>query len=755
LDREKEYFKMIDKKNIGNLEGESPVYDENYNKKQFKSKTQADIIKSIVEIIKNGVDAYIEEKGENCKSEQIDISFDTKDKSLKIINYAKGMDIETFKKALRIGGDTGSTNENKTGAHGYGMKEASWAFEFAKIITINNGKYSSRIFYWNNKGFPQYAWEKDNDGKEIKDFPLTSKIKAETGIKEEGTYFEGIIPEEIRAPTFDTLWKELSWHVLLRSINQSSKFDIRLKDISNKKTFSRSVKYILPEIFRLRDDKDYVKKGEFNFEYPKYGKITCEYEIYLAKHELNPFGDSKEAGILICAGPFSVLDCTLFNHGSKIAHRFFGKAILKGPIRQISKKERILDDRRISGLMRNTPIYEGLAKQFNPLLEELIEKERKRLNKQMKEIEKEIIQNKDKLLKALNKIAKNDDKSDSKGDDKFNPGEDGIRFCISGNYEKLVESQKKNIHLIVDTSKIPLNSEISIEVDKSGLEVNPSKIKVLKKNVDKKGIFKEKISFCSSLCEDFCAEAFVAGMINKAKINFEVIKDEMLSILNPLEFFPNKQEIVMGKTKKICLIMDKSRIQKETKLEILSDEYFSVNKKVGLKEANQIKNSIYELLIPVHCSGKPGEKGTIKAKIGEEEAIINLEIIKSQDRFLKGPFENIKEDDEKGPLETGYFEDKTIFVCVNHPIFKHYHKEEGKEKTQNYRLIYADTIVREAIKELTRRKVKIFQNTTAEEFRVRFDGYFNELYKKHSVELHKFCIDPENLEIFKEDFEEV
>ena len=514
---------MIDKKNINNLEGESPIYDENYNKKQFKSKTKTDIIKSVVEIIKNGVDAYDEEKGEECESEQIDILFDAKDRSLKIVNYAKGMNLDTFKKALRIGGDTGSTNENKTGAHGYGMKEASWAFEFAKIITINNGIYSSRIFYWNDKDFPKYAWEKDSNNQEIKDFPLTPKIKAETGIKKEGTYFEAIMPKDIHTPTFDTLWKELSWHVLLRSINQSNKFDIRLKDISNKRTFSRSVKYISPEIFQLREDKDYVKKGEFNFEYPKYGKITCEYKIYLAEHELNPFGDSKEAGILICTGPFSVLDCTLFNHGSKIAHRFFGKVIIKGPIRQISKKERILDDRRISGLMKNTPLYEGLAKQFNPILEELIEKERKRLNKQMKDIEKEIIHNKDKLLKALNKIAKTDDKSDSKGDDKFDPGEDGIRFCISGNYEKLVEYQKKNIYLIVDTSKIPLNSEVSIKIDKPGLKVNPTKIKVLEKSVDKKGIFKEKVSFLSDVVEDFCAEAFVKGMANKAKINFEEI----------------------------------------------------------------------------------------------------------------------------------------------------------------------------------------------------------------------------------------
>ncbi len=277
---------------------------------------------------------------------------------------------------------------------------------------------------------------------------------------------------------------------------------------------------------------------------------------------------------MICAGPFSVLDCTLFNHGSKIAHRFFGKVVLKGPIREISKKERILDDRRISGLIRNTPLYTALAKQFNPLLEELIEKERKRLSKQMKDIEKEVIHHKDKLLKALNKIAKNDEKTDSRGDDKFDPGEEGMRFGISGNYEKLVENQTKKIYLIVDTSKIPINSDISIEMDKPGLIVNPKKIKISKKGINKKGVFKEKISFYSETIDEFSAEAFVKGMVNKAKINFEVIKDERLNIKEALEFFPKKQDVVNGKSKKVSLIINKSRISKDEELVLFPDKNF-------------------------------------------------------------------------------------------------------------------------------------------------------------------------------------
>jgi hypothetical protein len=57
------------------------------------------------------------------------------------------------------------------------MKEASWAFETARIVTIKGGTYSSRVFYWDKNGFPKYAWDKDEQNTEIKDRLVSKKNK--------------------------------------------------------------------------------------------------------------------------------------------------------------------------------------------------------------------------------------------------------------------------------------------------------------------------------------------------------------------------------------------------------------------------------------------------------------------------------------------------------------------------------------------------------------------------------------------------
>src|SRR3989344_2144077 len=131
---------MISKEILKNIKGKSPIYDESYIRKQLKATSQTDIIKGIVEIIKNGVDAYIEEKEEGlngCNKEKINIIVNSIKKTITIVNFAKGMSEEDWEVALRIGGDTGSKKESKTGAHGYGMKEAAWAFENTLITSIH------------------------------------------------------------------------------------------------------------------------------------------------------------------------------------------------------------------------------------------------------------------------------------------------------------------------------------------------------------------------------------------------------------------------------------------------------------------------------------------------------------------------------------------------------------------------------------------------------------------------------------------
>jgi hypothetical protein len=753
---------IIDGGKLKQLDGKRPEYDVRYDKREFKSKYQADIIKGIVEIIKNGVDAYINDKGEeNCHKEKITVileSVNRKNDFIKIVNFAKGMNSQEFSKAMKVGADTSSDKEGVTGAHGYGMKEAAWAFNQARIISIKEGKYSSRIFYWDEDDSPKYAWDKDDDGKEIIDFSVDEKIKSITGIEKEGTYFEAIIPDGISCPSRPTCNSELSENILLRTINQSERFEIGLgeKD-KNGKIIYYSIQYNPPQTLSLRPDRNQIDLGEFSFEYPGYGIINCKYEIFLSKDELSYTGEKREAGILICAGPYSILDCTLFELGGKVESRFFGKAVLTGPIRSICKNEKILDDKRESGLIKKTPLYENLYKRFHKKLEELIEEERKRLNKTTKEISKSLLDNKIDLLKEFNKIDREEteESTDIEGVDKFQPGPNGIRFCVPQDYIKLIEKQSKNVYIVIDTTIISIGSQIELSSKKAGINYDPVKFSVTKEETDSRDIFKKKITFQSDVIDTYLVVATIQDMVNKADLNIDVVSDPRLKIKNPIEFVPSEQDIVAGKEKKFSLIIDYSKIDTSQELKYDADGHlFNLNKHLKiLRDSTQIFQNFYELLIPIYCTGRPGQKGDVKIIIGSETAILKLEIIDKRDRHLRGDFKGIKEDDDLDPEVLGYYEpdDKIIYVSRNHPIFRYYRSNKQGEKHIAYRVLYSDVIIREFCKALGRKKVRIFENTSAEDYRVRSEREYEKIYKKHSTRLHKFCVDPKNLESLKVD----
>ena len=72
------------------------------------------------------------------------------------------MTFQQFKDALKVGADTSGERESVTGAHGYGMKEAAWAFKQAKVITIQKNRYTTRLFWWDELDVPVYEWDDEN-----------------------------------------------------------------------------------------------------------------------------------------------------------------------------------------------------------------------------------------------------------------------------------------------------------------------------------------------------------------------------------------------------------------------------------------------------------------------------------------------------------------------------------------------------------------------------------------------------------------
>jgi hypothetical protein len=537
-------------------------------------------------------------------------------------------------------------------------------------------------------------------------------------------------------------------------INQSDKFEIILgeKDKKSKKYNFYDINYHPPEILEIRQDRKAIDIGEFSFDYPGYGIINCKYEIFVSKHNLLHTGDSREAGLLICAGSFSVLDCALFEHGGKVAQKFFGNVFLSGPIRSICKNEKILEDKRESGLIKKSPLYDNLYKRFYPILEKLIDSERKRLNKSVREVSKKLLDNKMDLIKEFNKIDRDEteESSELKGSDKFEPGPNAIRFCAPHNFIKLIERQSKSVFLVVDTNTISIGSEIEITSNKEGIDFDPIIFPVTDKETNERDVFKKKITFESNLVDTFLVTASVKNMLNKAELNIEVLSDPRLAIKNPIEFIPHERNIVEKKQSKFALIIDFSKVNTTEKLTFEIDtDIFTISKHIKLlKDSEKIYNEIHELLIPVYCSGRPGQKGSITARIGSDSAKLKLTVIDKKDIHLKGDFKGIKDDEDPDPDELGYYEptDKFIYICRQHPILRHYRSNKAGENSIPYRLLYADVIIREFCKVLTRKNVRTFENVSAEDYRVRFNQEYDKIYKKHATRLHKFCINPKNIE---------
>ena len=735
---------------------ESPQYDARFSRRSFEPKDQKDILKGVVEIIKNGIDAYLREKGEkNCDKEKIDIKINSAKKTIKIINRAEGMDSQTFKEALKIGSDT--SGEIGSGAHGYGMKEAVWAFKRATIISVKNRKCTSREFRWNENKDPQSSWSINNRGEEIKDIEDDLNLYQKTEIYGNGTYFEGQFSKEISFPQFETIHRILCDHILLRTINQSNLFDLRLY-YENKERSSLPIKYDLPKIKQIRDDQETLKEGNFQFIYPNYGNIFVKYKIYLSSQTLKDRGDERTAGLLICADRYSVLDCTLFENSGNIASKFFGQVDLSGEkLRDILKTDMVVGFKRDEGLKKQTPIYNELYNKFNPILSNLIEEEKRRQNKKRRDSRPELISNKFDLIKELNKINReenNNETTDIKGDIKFFVGENGIRFTLKNNYLSLIEKQERTIHLVANTDIIPPKSEIEITTNKEGLYIEPLKFLINDKEI-KNNLFKKKITFRGDDI-DFYEVKAVTSKLRETKINVEVKKDNRLHINKPIFFFPDEQDIVSGKKKDFSLIVNKEYIQ-QTNIKIeYDDTIFQINKKsLNLKNLEKICGEIYELKISIYPQGKAGKGGKIKVKIDEFDAILKLKIINPRDKHLRGDFEGIEDDDEieiDSIESVAYYQNKKICIYINHPILKHY-ATSGGEISIEYRIMYADAIVQAFCHHQTRKKVRqiLGENANSEDFRVEYQNIFNSLYKGHAKKLHSLCVNPEIIKKLKKE----
>jgi len=365
---------------------------------QIARATIRNLMDGIVELVTNSDDSYrrLEEKGKKV-SGQIDIYVNRQkggicDK-LVVKDYAEGMTREELEKAMEFGSETSGFKGGKSvrGLFGRGLKETIIALGEGEIKTIKDGMLC-KTKLWKDKrtGRPQYDDALLNEIQETSD-PNGTEINIT------------ITDERIKIMEHENFKDQLSKHYALRDIMASKNRTIRLifHDLKRTMKFTNQITFSYPAGKK-------VLEQEFNLNLPEYNDkwkiIIYESETSLDSPRNNPYG---LAGILIKTKG-TILDNRLFKfENDPAALYFFGEAISVELGERLREGQTEIIDFNRGGLEWRHEYCKALETEIERILEPLVLKKRKSLEKKPEKEVKESTQKMvRKLCSLLNHLAK-------------------------------------------------------------------------------------------------------------------------------------------------------------------------------------------------------------------------------------------------------------------------------------------------------------------------------------------------------------
>ena len=542
------------------------------------------IFDAIVEILTNSGDSYFRiwrnNKSGTDPYGRILIEFHRSENKpyLRITDNAEGQDgaslernYGNYRKRLSQKGDRSFM--------GKGAKDCT-SLGAIEIESIKDNKYN-RIYVDQNL---KYTLDKTKSA--------SSQLRKKTRLKKNGSVFTLHINKDESLPQVGSIQKSLSWHfginkyiheesegakVLFHSSNKDEKFQIIYKEPGESEI-------VLDEKISIEGYPDakahlIIKKTKTPFEhsekpFTKHG-IIIQSETGTGSYERTIFDESLREEPLI----YNYFGYLKTDYISNLMEDFDERAMQnKKP--DTKNPFLILDENRMNGLNKMHPFTKKLFKLPTTRFKQIILDEKAKLRKEQNKIENNET---DKLLKKLAKtfddFIKDEadlDESTEKGDvDRFNKR--GV--IVVPPFISMMKDEEKTIGFYIKESNISkgdYSCEAKVSLGKEALEIEESKLKLIKSEKD------EDVYFCKfkikALSEFKNGELqFFNGKNLKTSINFTIKEDLTREFENELEFERKTYTVKLNKRKKIRILAKAPDfIDKETEVIFANSDHASI-----------------------------------------------------------------------------------------------------------------------------------------------------------------------------------
>lgn len=694
-------------------------------------------IRGLVELIINSDDSYrrMEEQEHDESIKTIYISYNSKTRVLKVLDYAQGMSIDEVGEAYEVlGALTSGYTEGKDvgGFFGTGAKAAMACMEDGITYTIRDDKLvKAEVFI--EKGELKYRIEGPMEADE--------SVRKKCGIKENGTLASFGVPKDNTLPRFSNLFEGLSNHYRLRKILVNPKRRLILVDENEKKN-RKHLGYVRPVGREVRSE-------VFEIDYGKHGTFEVFVSIWRADSELQQYGDDRQGGLLIADELGNILDCTLFKYDhDQYARRLFGEVVI-GRFRILLADETqvVLNPER-TGINTKNPFCIELIAEVEKILGEVVEAEKNRAQKEKKtRLEKDEVERYRKAFSILNEIAAVESKPILKlGDSEEgepDPPEGGL--CLYPSMAHISVGKKYGIKLVVDTQVFEAGSQIKIESTNKNITLSTEEITIDKESgrLFSRYFVIEGVEANIEgevIAKKGKAESKTRVIVSPPKEEKELLKEEGLL------FQPEHLTLRPNKIRKVQLLIYVKKLPHGTKVTIESNnDAIKTSLNEIVVDETKAEKHLVTAEIEIWGQGE-GQSAEIEAVAGDNMAIMYAEVKKEETAGREGMFRKPDYNQEEDPLQRSSWSknDGVVSIYVNFPTVRLYLGEAGEYKdAPEAQSFIADIVARTCFDAIARERIEKDELISAETQEWAIQSKINDLEKRYGEKVHRALVRPE------------
>ncbi len=570
-----------------------------------KTASAKSIFKCLTEPITNSDDSYtrLADKGviDLAEKQMIEIIYDTKSRTFKIIDYAEGMTDKDMKnKFEEYGRDTSGSSEGfgVRGLFGQGVSDVLFYHQKGHILSIvDNVLYVCKF-----RVLKDGTWDinpKRTKTRVDKDLYRDLRIPFEKN----GTIISFELAPKTRKPIKNFINNLESFYMLRLIMSNENRVVYYSENNRNSKEKRTRLKYVFPE-------GQVLGEWEEGFDYEG-DTVTALIQLCRSDSSLV---ETDENGLLVYDEKDAVYDRTFFGFPTNFpgAENLFGTVRLTGArsiiLKKINQKkpEEILTDER-NGFDTHHDFYKKLESVVKPHIESFIHKsiQVSKKDDQLPDKQEKSQREAFELLDNLYKNVIDESSLVSKPEKNILPPETGLQFDRT--QINITEGKTYGLGLNINTALVQTGSVIKISTDNDKITIKPESFKVTEHLSKAKNLARSHISISGqSVNETGLIEASSEG--KNSSVIATVVKNELV-YPETMCFSPPEINIRTEKEGKANLFLNTNMISIGSEININSDseEIVLEKKKFIVKDSNIVYEDV--ALIPIKFL--TGKKATV------------------------------------------------------------------------------------------------------------------------------------------------